>query len=134
MSKSVNKVILLGNVGREPEVKYTPSGTAVAEFSLATSEKYKDKSGQWQEKTEWHSCVAWSKLAEIVGEYVKKGSKIYVEGKLQTRSWDDKKSGEKKYKTEVVLSDLVLLGGKESSSMPMKEVEPQEITDSDVPF
>jgi single-strand DNA-binding protein len=112
MAKSVNKVILVGNLGKDPEVKYTPSGVPVAKFSLATNERFKDKGGEWQDRTEWHNIVAWQRLAEIVGEYVKKGSKIYIEGRLQTSSWEDKQSGEKKYRTEVVASDLVLLGGR----------------------
>lgn len=112
MAKSVNKVILIGNLGKDPEIKYTPSGTAVAKFSLATNERYKDKSGNWQDRTEWHNIVAWQRLAEIVGEYVKKGSKIYIEGRLQTSSWDDKESGQKRYKTEVIANDLVLLSGR----------------------
>ena len=109
MAKSVNKVILIGNLGKDPEVKYTPSGVPVAKFSLATNERYKDKSGEWQDRTEWHNIVAWQRTAEIVGEYVKKGSKLYIEGRLQTSSWEDKQSGEKKYRTEIVVSDLVLL-------------------------
>jgi len=112
MAKSVNKVILVGNLGKDPEVKFTPSGVPVAKFSLATNERYKDKAGEWQDRTEWHNIVAWQRLAEIVGEYVKKGSKIYIEGRLQTSSWEDKQSGEKKYRTEIVASDLVLLGGR----------------------
>ncbi|HEY0566152.1 MAG TPA: single-stranded DNA-binding protein [Terriglobales bacterium] len=112
MAKSVNKVILLGNVGKDPEIKYTPSGTAVANFSIATGERYKDKEGQFQERTEWHNIVAWDKLAEIIGNYVKKGSKLYLEGRLQTRSWDDKQTGEKKYRTEIVATDISLLSGR----------------------
>src|SRR5690349_5642164 len=112
MSRSVNKVILVGNLGKDPEVKYTPSGVAVAKFSMATNERFKDKGGEWQDRTEWHNIVAWQRLAEIVGEYVKKGSKVYIEGRLQTSSWDDKQSGEKKYRTEVVAHDLVLLSGR----------------------
>jgi single-strand DNA-binding protein len=112
MAKSVNKVILVGNLGKDPEVKYTSTGTPVAKFSLATNEGYKDKSGQWQDRTEWHNIVAWQRLAEIVGEYVKKGSKVYIEGRLQTSSWDDKETGQKKYKTEIIANDLVLLGGR----------------------
>ena len=111
MAKSVNKVILIGNLGKDPEVKYTPSGTAVAKFTLATNERYKDKDGQWQDRTEWHNIVAWQRTAEIAGEYLKKGRSVYVEGRLQTHSWDDKTSGQKKYMTEIVVSDLVLLGG-----------------------
>lgn len=155
MPKSVNKVILLGNLGKDPEVKYTPSGVPVAKFSLATNERYKDKGGEWQERTEWHNIVAWQRLAEIVGEYVKKGSKIYIEGRLQTSSWEDKQSGEKKYRTEIVASDLVLLSGRgegggehegrssrgaaaSGSSFDQRthadEHAPTEITDEDIPF
>src|SRR5690349_18783720 len=112
MPKSVNKVILIGNLGKDPEIKYTPSGVPVAKFSLATNERYKDKGGEWQERTEWHNIIAWQRLAEIVGEYVKKGSKLYIEGRLQTSSWDDKQTGEKKYRTEIVANDLVLLSGR----------------------
>jgi single-strand DNA-binding protein len=110
--KSVNKVILLGNLGKDPEVKYTPQGTPVAKITVATNERYKDKDGQWQDRTEWHNLVLWQRLAEIAGEYLKKGSKVYVEGKLQTRSWDDKQTNQKRYMTEVVVHDLVLLGGR----------------------
>jgi single-strand DNA-binding protein len=110
--KSVNKVILIGNLGKDPEVKYTPSGTAVAKITLATNERFKDKSGEWQDRTEWHNVVLWQRLAEIAGEYLKKGGKVYIEGRLQTRSWDDKQTNQKKYMTEVVASDLVLLGGR----------------------
>jgi single-strand DNA-binding protein len=110
--KSVNKVTLLGNLGKDPEVKYTPQGTAVAKLALATNERYKDKEGQWQDRTEWHNVVLWQRLAEIAGEYLKKGSKVYIEGKLQTRSWEDKQTNQKRYMTEVVANDLVLLGGR----------------------
>jgi single-strand DNA-binding protein len=155
MPKSVNKVILLGNLGKDPEVKYTPSGVPVAKFSLATNERYKDKGGEWQDRTEWHNIVAWQRLAEIVGEYVKKGSKVYIEGRLQTSSWEDKQSGEKKYRTEIIASDLVLLSGRgeggggehegrssrgaaASSSFDQRshadEHAPTEITDEDIPF
>jgi single-strand DNA-binding protein len=149
MAKSVNKVILIGNLGKDPEVKYTPSGTAVAKFSLATNERYKDKGGEWQDRTEWHNVVAWQRLAEIVGEYVKKGSKLYIEGRLQTSSWDDKESGQKRYKTEVIASDLVLLSGRgegegsgrsrgasASAGMDQRTPEPDmaQITDEDIPF
>ena len=112
MPKSVNKVILLGNLGKDPEVKYTPQGTAVAKFSLATTDRYKDKEGNWQDRTEWHNIVAWQRLAEIAGEYLKKGSKVYIEGAIRTNSWDDKQTGEKKYRTEIVANDLVLLSGR----------------------
>lgn len=156
MAKSVNKVILIGNLGKDPEIKYTPSGTAVAKFSLATNERYKDKAGEWQDRTEWHNIVAWQRLAEIVGEYVKKGSKVYIEGRLQTSSWDDKESGQKKYRTEVIANDLVLLSGRgegdEASGGsrafsraagsansfdqrgPDESLAQTEITDDDIPF
>ena len=105
----VNKVILIGNLGADPDVRYTPDGVPVANFSLATSESWNDRtSGEKQERTEWHRLVLWRKLAEIAGQYLKKGSKIYVEGKLQTRSWDDQ-SGQKRYTTEVVVNDMQML-------------------------
>ena len=110
--KSVNKVILIGNLGKDPEVKYTPQGTPVAKFSLATNERYKDKQDQWQDRTEWHNIVCWQRLAEIAGEYLKKGGKCYIEGRLQTSSWEDKNTHEKKYRTEIIANDLVLLGGR----------------------
>ncbi|HMK31897.1 MAG TPA: single-stranded DNA-binding protein [Terriglobales bacterium] len=111
MAKSVNKVILIGNLGKDPEIRYTPSGTAVGKFTLATNERTKDKEGQWQDRTEWHNLVAFGRTAEIVGEYLKKGRTCYVEGSLRTSSWDDKESGQKKYRTEIIVNDLVLLGG-----------------------
>jgi len=152
MPKSVNKVILIGNLGKDPEVKYTPHGTAVAKFSLATNERYKDKEGNWQDRTEWHNIVAWARLAEIVGEYLKKGRSCYVEGRLQTRSWDDKESGQKKYMTEIVAGDIVLLGGggrdaseeggkTRSAAAGFDQRAPEadvahstQITDEDIPF
>jgi single-strand DNA-binding protein len=112
LMKSVNKVILIGNLGKDPEVKFTPQGTPVAKITLATNERFKGKDGQWQDRTEWHNVVLWQRLAEIAGEYLKKGGKVYIEGRLQTRSWDDKTSGQKKYMTEVVANDLVLLGSR----------------------
>ena len=114
--KSVNKVILVGNLGKDPEVKYTPNGTPVAKFSLATNERFKDKDGNWQDRTEWHNITAWARTAEIVGEYLKKGSKVYIEGSLRTHSWDDKQTNQKKYMTEIVVNDLVLLGGRGEGS------------------
>ena len=144
MPKSVNKVILVGNVGQDPEVKYTPSGTPIAKLSLATNERFKDRSDEWQERTEWHSIIAWQRLAEIVGEYVKKGSKLYIEGKLQTSSWEDRQSGSKRYRTEIVARDIVLLGSHnngDENSHPKRNGREQEtyassseITDEDIPF
>jgi single-strand DNA-binding protein len=116
MPKSVNKVILVGNVGKDPEIRYTPSGIPVGKFSLATNERFKDKNGEFQERTEWHNIVAWQRLAEIVGEYVSKGSKLYVEGKIQTSSWEDRQSGERKYRTEILARDLLLLGLRENGA------------------
>ncbi|HEY2467120.1 MAG TPA: single-stranded DNA-binding protein [Terracidiphilus sp.] len=116
MAKSVNKVILLGNVGKDPEIRSTGGGTMVANFSLATTDRQKDASGNWQDRTEWHNLVAFTRLAEIVRDYVKKGSKLYIEGKIQTRSWDDKESGQKRYRTEIIVNDLSLLSGREDGS------------------
>ena len=108
---SVNKVILIGNLGKDPEVKYTPSGMAVARFSLATNERTKDKDGNWSDRTEWHNVVLFDRKAEIAGEYLKKGRTVYIEGSIRTNSWDDKETGQKKYKTEIIGSQMVLLGG-----------------------
>lgn len=116
MAKSVNKVILLGNVGKDPEIRSTPSGVIVANLTLATSDRQKDQSGNWQEKTEWHNLVAFSRTAEIIRDYVKKGTKLFVEGKLQTSSWDDKTSGQKRYRTEIIINDLSLLSGRDEPS------------------
>jgi single-strand DNA-binding protein len=156
MAKSVNKVILLGNVGKDPEIRSTPSGTIVANFSLATTDRVKDATGNWNDRTEWHNLVAFQRTAEIIRDYVKKGSKLYVEGKIQTRSWDDKTSGEKKYRTEIIINDLSLLSGRgegeggggsytrssgSSSSFDQRSSAPSEdygqsaeITDDDIPF
>lgn len=109
---SLNKVQIIGRLGKDPEVRTIPSGNKVANFSIATSEKFKDKSGQLQEKTEWHNIVIWGKLAEIIEKYVRKGSLIYLEGKLETRSWDDQATGQKKYKTEINCNIMQMLGSK----------------------
>jgi len=124
MPKSVNKVILVGNVGKDPEVKYSPSGTPIAKFSLATNERFKDRSGEWQERVEWHAIVAWQRLAEIVGEFVVTGSKVYIEGKLQTSSWEDRQSGQTRYRTEIVARDLVLLGSRGNRTGDSQESHP----------
>jgi single-strand DNA-binding protein len=112
MAKSLNKVMLIGNLGKDPELRYTTSGTAVATFSLATNESWKDADGNLQERTEWHNIVAWKKLAEICGEWLKKGKKVYIEGRIQTRSYDDKNTGTKKYITEIVAEDMIMLDSK----------------------
>ncbi|HZP16668.1 MAG TPA: single-stranded DNA-binding protein [Terriglobales bacterium] len=148
--RSINKVILLGNLGKDPEVKYTPQGKPVAKFSLATNERYKDKDGQWQDRTEWHNIVLWERLAEIAGEYLKKGSKVYIEGRIRTDSWDDKQSGQKKYMTTIIGQDLVLLSGREGgessrgaaagNNFDQRTPEPEPapaaspISDEDIPF
>ena len=112
MARGVNKVILVGNLGKDPEVRYMPNGNAVANITLATSESWKDKtSGEQQEKTEWHRIVMFRRLGEIAGEYLKKGSQVYIEGKLQTRKWQDN-SGNDRYTTEIVASDMQMLGGR----------------------
>jgi single-strand DNA-binding protein len=155
MAKGVNKVFLLGNVGKDPEIRTTPGGMTVATFSLATADRAKDAQGNWADKTEWHNLVAFQRTAEIVRDYVKKGSQIFVEGKIQTRSWDDKESGQKKYRTEILINDLSLLGGRGESgggssassgysssrtsssapvSPPSNDYADQGITDEDIPF
>jgi single-strand DNA-binding protein len=108
----VNKVILVGNLGKDPEVRYTPGGQAVANFTIATNDAWTDKSGQKQERTEWHRIVVWGKLAELCGEYLSKGRQVYVEGRLQTREWTNKE-GAKQYTTEVVANQVVFLSGGE---------------------
>ncbi len=129
--KSVNKVILIGNLGKDPELKKTPQGTPVAKLSLATNERFKGKDGQWNDRTEWHSIVLWQRLAEIASEYLKKGGKVYIEGRLKTSSWDD--SGTKKYRTDVIATDLVLLGTP-TKDAEEKPAEAGPITDEDIPF
>lgn len=141
MSRSLNKVQLIGNLGKDPELKYTPSGVAVATFSIATSESWKDQDGNQQEKTEWHNIVAWRKLAEICGEYLKKGKKVYLEGKLQTRNYE--KDGVKRYVTEIVADQLIMLDGGggtgkgSSNSSSASEPTPMQADvpkDDDLPF
>jgi single-strand DNA-binding protein len=105
----INKVILVGRLGKDPEVRSTPSGTSVAKFSLATDERFTDKSGEKQDRTEWHNIVAWGKLGEICGQYLRKGKLVYIEGSIRTDSWDDKESGQKKYRTEIVARDMKML-------------------------
>jgi single-strand DNA-binding protein len=112
MAKGVNKVMLLGNVGKDPEIRTTGSGMTVASFSLATADRAKDATGQWVDKPEWHNLVCFDKLAETAKNYVKKGSSLFVEGKLTTRSWDDKESGQKKYRTEIIVNDFTFVGSK----------------------
>ncbi len=142
MANSINKVILVGRLGKDPEVKYTPNGTPVARFTLATNEVWKDQSGEKQERTEWHNIVAWTKLAEICGQYLTKGKLVYIEGRLQTRSWEDK-DGNKRNTTEVRAENMVMLSSKADESRPAKaaaassssdESSETTITDDDLPF
>jgi single-strand DNA-binding protein len=129
---SVNKVILIGNLGKDPDFKTTPSGKNVASFSLATTEKFGSGDAK-QEKTEWHNIVAWGKLAELANQYLKKGSSVYVEGRIETRSWDDK-DGVKKYRTEIIVNSIQFLGGK-SESRPQQQEQNQAVgNESDLPF
>lgn len=112
-SRGINKVILVGNLGQDPEVKYMPNGNAVTNVSIATSESWKDQQGQLQERTEWHRVVMFRKLAEIAGQYLRKGSQVYLEGKLQTRKWQDQ-NGQDRYTTEIVADNMQMLGGRQS--------------------
>ena len=136
---AVNKVILIGNLGRDPEIRYTKSGQAVASFSLATTEKWKNKDGEREEKTEWHRIVAWGRLGEICGEYLTKGKQAYIEGRLQTRDWEDK-DGNKRTTTEIVASNMVMLsqaGGSSSASEGSatgSDNADAEFEDEDIPF
>lgn len=154
MAKSVNKVFLLGNVGKDPEIRSTGGGTMVASFGLATSERYKDQQGNFQDRTEWHNIVAYARLAEIIRDYVKKGSKLFIEGRITTRNWDDKEhAGRKVYRTEIIVSDLSLLSGRDEGSpgsnrssgstagfdqrQPVGQddvAQQAEISDDDIPF
>ncbi len=139
---SLNKVMLIGNLGKDPEVRYTPSGQAVASFSLATSEKFKSKSGEWEERTEWHNITLWGKLAEIAGEYLSKGKTVYIEGRLQTRKWQDK-NGNDRYTTDIVGDKMQMLspmGERRGSDGPSETsgggggYEEPPFQDDDIPF
>ena len=148
---SVNKVILIGNLGKDPELRTTPQGTSLARFSVATTTVWKDSSGAKQERTEWHDVVAWERLAQICGEYLHKGKMVYVEGSLQTRSWEDQ-NGQKRYKTEVKANNVVMLGSRDAAARreaapaagtgPGTGTGPREVSevaesptyDDDVPF
>ena len=147
MARSLNKVMLIGNLGKDPEVRYTSAGVPVATFSLATSDSWKDQDGNTQEKTEWHNIVAWRKLAEICGEWLKKGKKVYIEGRIQTRSYDDKNTGQKRYITEIVADQMLMLdsaggqgrgegAGSSRGSAPQQSDVPDtgKAEESDLPF
>ena len=125
MARGINKVIIVGNCGQDPETRYMPSGGAVTNLSLATTESWKDKNtGQQQERTEWHRVVFFNRLAEIAGEYVKRGSKIYVEGSLRTRKWQDRDSGQDRYTTEIVANEMQMLDSKGSSAGDVSSPQP----------
>ena len=149
---SVNKVILVGRLGKDPELKYTPSGTPVAKFTLATDEVFKDRAGEQQRRTEWHTIVAWNKLAEICGEYLVKGKQVYIEGSIRSRQWEDQ-SGNKRTAYEIIARDMRMLGSRADSERagavapgrattaaapemdsPPPPSGPPEITDEDIPF
>ena len=135
---SVNKVVLVGHLGGDPETRFTPSGAAVANFNLATNESWKDANGEFQDKTEWHRCVMFGKSAELAGDLLKKGQLAYIEGKLQTRNWEDK-DGVKRYTTEVVCDMFTMLGRKMDSAETQERPKPNESEDSpleddDLPF
>ena len=138
----INKVILVGNLGRDPELRTTASGQPVANFSMATSRKWKDRDGERHEETEWHTIVCWGRQAEVAGQYLTKGKQIYVEGRIQTRSWDDRQSGEKKYRTEIICDNFQMLGsrgssydgGEASQSGPSEAPPPAAPADDDIPF
>ncbi len=143
MASSVNKVILVGRLGRDPEVKFTQGGVALARFSMATDESWKDQNGERQQRTEWHNIIAWRRLAEICGQYLMKGKLVYIEGRLQTRSWEDRE-GNKRYTTEIQADNMVMLGGKgEEGQAPAASAPPPspaaarsepETGDDDIPF
>ncbi len=129
---SVNKVILVGNLGRDPEVRYMPNGEAVCNFSIATTDTWKDKNGQRQERTEWHNIVMYRKLAEIAGEYLKKGRPVYVEGRLQTRKWQTKE-GQDRYTTEIIADQMQMLGGRDGGSSNASYDDMNQDHDTGVP-
>ncbi len=130
MARGVNKVIIVGNLGQDPEVRYMPNGNAVANFTVATSESWKDQQGQLQERTEWHRIVVYRRLAEIAGEYLRKGSKVYLEGRLQTREWVDQQSQQKRYTTEIVANEMQMLdsrnAGAPAGNMGAPAQQPQQ--------
>ncbi len=144
----INKVILVGRLGKDPEIRSTPNGTSVAKFTVATDEKFTDRSGEKQERTEWHNIVAWGKLGEICGQYLRKGKLVYIEGSIRTDSWDDKETGVKKYRTEIIANTMKMLdrrgdegggagGGSYSQSRPAGKGAPapeMAEDDEEVPF
>lgn len=151
MARDLNKVMIIGRLGADPEMRYTPSGSPVTTFRVAASRQWKDSNGETREETEWFSTVAWNKLAEICNQYLTKGTRVYIEGRLQTRSWEDAQSGQTRYKTEVIANDMIILDSREGR--PAREGDdygpsrdtgrpprggyappPQDIGDEDIPF
>jgi single-strand DNA-binding protein len=150
MARDLNKVMIIGRLGVDPEMRYTPSGSPVTTFRVAASRQWRDSGGETREETEWFSVVAWNKLAEICNQYLTKGARVYLEGRLQTRSWDDAQSGQTRYKTEVIASDMIILDSREGrparddgylpprdtprSSSRAESPAPPDIGDEDIPF
>jgi single-strand DNA-binding protein len=154
MAGSVNKVILIGRLGKDPEIKSIPSGQTVAKFTIATDERFTDRNGEKQERTEWHNIVAWAKLAEICGQFLRKGKLVYIEGRIRTDSWEDKETKQKRYRTEIIAENMQMLDrkgdeegggsysgggsyaqkGKSSSGSSDSAGQPPEMEEDDVPF
>ena len=132
-SSGVNKVILIGNLGSDPELRYTPSGVPVANFRIATNEVWVNQDGERGERTEWHRIVAWRKLAETCGEYLSKGKQVYIEGKIRTRSWEDR-DGNKRYTTEIVADNIQMLGSKDKPTVDSSPQDPGFSSEDDIPF
>jgi single-strand DNA-binding protein len=147
MARDLNKVMIIGRLGADPEMRYTPSGSSVTTFRVAAGRQWRDGAGETREETEWFSVVAWNKLAEICNQHLAKGTRVYVEGRLQTRSWDDQQSGQTRYRTEVIANDMIILDGREGRAsrdddyLPTREAPPRgdrpaplDIGDEDIPF
>lgn len=145
MARDLNKVMIIGRLGRDPEMRYTPGGSPVTTFSVATSRQWKDGNGETREETEWFNVVAWNKLAEICNDYLRKASRVYIEGRLQTRQWQDQE-GQTRYRTEVIATDMIILDSRSSREVPHDDAErrpasrgamhedPPDIGDEDIPF
>ncbi|MCL5074586.1 MAG: single-stranded DNA-binding protein [Chloroflexi bacterium] len=133
MAMSLNKVMIIGNVGREPEMRYTPNGNPVTTFSVAASRRWTTPEGEQRDETEWFNVVAWNKLAETCSQYLAKGSKVYIEGRLQTRSWETPE-GQKRYRTEVVANTMIMLDSRQRGPAPAEESYPEEIEAEEIPF
>lgn len=140
MARDLNKVMIIGRLGKDPEMRFTPNGNPVTDFTVAAGRQWKNGEGENQEETEWFSVVVWNKLAEICNQYLTKGSRVYIEGRLQTRSWDDQTTGEKRYKTEVIANDMIILDSRkeEQASTPVKTTQKRysgpPVSDDDIPF